>query len=516
MKRTIVVHPLLFAIWPILFIYSQNQDFLSLSQIWRPLLFLGGLAIALFLSFAIILRNMAKAGAALSLFLLLFFSYAHVHRILWGEQAQYSATNESLVLMVIWAVLFLGGTAVIIRIQDGWPDITRILNVVALTLVLLPLFNIGLYEIRTTPSQSQAASDPIPPPPPSSTDNLPNIYYIILDAYGRQDILQEMYDYDNSEFVHFLEQTGFFVASKSHSNYAQTDLSLSSSLNLTYLDKLADRLDPETGSREPLEYMIQNNRVIAFLKEQGYTIVALPSGYKSTTLRNTDAQTIPAISWSDLEIRLLCNTPIPWLTVRGGLLDPYEMHRQKILTSFDLLASPPQVSGPYFVFAHILAPHGPFVFDEHGNPIQPQRQFDLQTGMQDAERKISQKEYREGYTGQISFVNSKMESILTTLLDHPPRPTVIILQADHGPGSMLDWDHPENTNFRERFSILNAYFLPGGKGMENLYDEITPVNTFRLIFNEYLGTDLELLEDRSYFSTWDHPYQFIDVTDAIK
>jgi hypothetical protein len=49
-----------------------------------------------------------------------------------------------------------------------------------------------------------------------------------------------------------------------------------------------------------------------------------------------------------------------------------------------------------------------------------------------------------------------------------------------------------------------------------LYEEITPVNTFRLIFNAYLGTDLELLEDRSYYSTWAHPYRFVDVTDEVR
>ena len=517
MKKVIGIHYLLFAMWPVLFIYSQNQEFLSLSQIWTPLLFLIGLAFILFLPFAAILRSTAKAGAVVSLFLILFFSYAHVHRMLWGEAAKYSATNESLALMIVWGVIFLGGVAIVMRVQEGWSDITRVLNVIALTLLLPSLLKIGLYEVKTRASGQGIEMEPVQVVRvnPVPADELPNMYYIILDAYGREDILREMYDYDNSEFIDSLKDLGFFVANRSRSNYAQTDLSLSSSLNLTYLDSLADHLDPETGEREPLEYLIQNNQVMRFLQEQGYTVIGLPSGYKATTLRNTNSHPFSTTVWSDIEIRLLSSTPIPWLAVRGGVLDPYEVHRQKILTSFDLLATPPQQPGPYFVFAHILAPHGPFVFDKDGNPIQPQQQFNLQTGMRDGEREISQEAYREGYTGQLTFVNSKIEPILRDLLTHASRPTIIILQGDHGPGSMLDWDHPENTNFRERFSILNAYFLPG-KGAAALYDGISPVNTFRLIFNEYLGTDLELLEDRSYFSTWDHPYQFIDVTDDVR
>jgi hypothetical protein len=66
----------------------------------------------------------------------------------------------------------------------------------------------------------------------------------------------------------------------------------------------------------------------------------------------------------------------------------------------------------------------------------------------------------------------------------------------------------EKTNKKERFSILNAYYLPGG-GEKLLYPGITPVNTFRVIFKYYFGADIELLPDASYYSTWDEPFKFI-------
>jgi len=101
---------------------------------------------------------------------------------------------------------------------------------------------------------------------------------------------------------------------------------------------------------------------------------------------------------------------------------------------------------------------------------------------------------------------------INKIISDSPQPPIIILQADHGPG--LYWfgfEYNKNT-LKERMSILNAYYLPGS-GDKKLYDEITPVNTFRIIFNHYFGTDLELLEDKSYFSTWYEPYKFIDVID---
>ncbi|MGQ9684246.1 MAG: hypothetical protein ACUVX9_17080 [Anaerolineae bacterium] len=61
-------------------------------------------------------------------------------------------------------------------------------------------------------------------------------------------------------------------------------------------------------------------------------------------------------------------------------------------------------------------------------------------------------------------------------------------------------------------SILNAYHLPGGVDAA-LYDTISPVNSFRLILSSYFAADYALLEDRSYFSLWDRPYDFIEVPD---
>ena len=72
-----------------------------------------------------------------------------------------------------------------------------------------------------------------------------------------------------------------------------------------------------------------------------------------------------------------------------------------------------------------------------------------------------------------------------------------------------------NTDLKERMSILNAYYFPGQK-YEGLYGRISPVNSFRVVLNSYFGAKLRLLPDRSFFSTWPEPYQFIDVTEAVR
>ena len=86
---------------------------------------------------------------------------------------------------------------------------------------------------------------------------------------------------------------------------------------------------------------------------------------------------------------------------------------------------------------------------------------------------------------------------------------------DRGP--RLRIDRLEGTDIKERYSIFNVYHLPpapenAGSAVE-LYPSISPVNSFRVIFNRYFGTDYPLLEDKSIYTPFLEPYRFIPVPD---
>jgi hypothetical protein len=63
----------------------------------------------------------------------------------------------------------------------------------------------------------------------------------------------------------------------------------------------------------------------------------------------------------------------------------------------------------------------------------------------------------------------------------------------------------------ERFSILNAYHLPGIDDTA-IPRSITPINSFRFILNLYFERDYDMLPEYSYYSTRGKPYRFLDVT----
>jgi hypothetical protein len=190
----------------------------------------------------------------------------------------------------------------------------------------------------------------------------------------------------------------------------------------------------------------------------------------------------------------------------------YQRHRERVLDAFSQIRSLVEVDSPKFAFVHIIAPHPPFVFDREGNPNEPDGPYNIFDAI---EYVGSVGEYITGYNEQLLYINTLMEEMIDYILDNSDTPPIIVMQADHGPAAYFDWERPEQSCFKERLSILNAYYLPQGKE-RMLYETITPVNTFRLIFDEYFNAQMGFVEDRNYYSSSSHPYKYVDVTEQME
>ncbi len=259
--------------------------------------------------------------------------------------------------------------------------------------------------------------------------------------------------------------------------------------------------------------MIRNSKVRELLHAVGYKLVALSSGYQLTELTDADYYlTSPHIGkTNDLE-GLLLNNSVAVVLVEQGWLDipitHYAQAQERLRYTFTSLANEiPSIDGPKFVFAHIIAPHPPFIFDQD-HPIDPSRFYILVDG---GSFTGGSKLYIQDYLGQLTFVNQQIIQTIDGIMANSTRPPIIILQGDHGPGAYLDMQSLENTCLRERFSILNAYYLPGA-AYQDIPADITPVNTFAMLFNAYFGSQFSLSENKANFSTWNKPFVFIDVT----
>jgi hypothetical protein len=525
-----LIHSFLLAVFPILYLYSANRGEVLFGDVLRSLLVSVVSTILILVILRVLLHNWAKSSLIWSGMLVLIFSYGHVYGFLKTRQIAGFLIGRHRLMLVLWVLMAAGWVWIVLK-QSRKPVIaSRYLNLIGLLLLVSPTYNIAKdYYYRILSERSSQAN--LHDANASSAELRADIYYIVLDGYGRSDVLDELYNYDNSDFLEFLRSRGFYVAENSRSNYNQTVLSLASSLNMEYVNYFTELFGADSKERYELAQEIKNNRIRYLLQAEGYQFVAFESGYERTEIRSADhywsasTDAIPQVTavwrFNAFEALLLESTVFRALfdlplfspeTLRRVAINPeYQAHRDRVLYTLARLDDVAEMPGNYFVFAHILSPHPPFVFDQNGEALNPDNAYRLADG----DFYIGTRgEYITGYRNQLRFISAQIESVIDQILAKSDQPPVIILQSDHGPGAYLVWESAEESNLKERLGILNAYYLPGD-GKEWLYDSITPVNTFRVLMNAHFGGDVELLTDESYFSPWLRPYDFTRVTDMI-
>jgi tetratricopeptide (TPR) repeat protein len=510
MKKPLMIHPFLFAAYPILFLFAANMGELTWRTLVTPLAISICFSLLAWFFLRVVLKNSQKSGAIVSLFLLLFFSYGHFAGVIKGIQ-------------IIWPTLFLGGIYLSLRVKREYAKLTYILNAIAAVLVVFSLIKIGVYQVRTGGGPQITGSTTIAQKPSRAlrkSNDLPNIFFIILDAYARADVLEEIYGYDNGEFLNFLTQKGFYVAQRSRSNYSLSHLTVASSLNMRYLnDLVGTKLDVTSNDQRPLWKMTRQSEVLQSLQQMGYRIVTFSGSISEKIVDpkkpNDYIQLSPGWTLNSFQNALINTTPIPALLEALKTSNQFDLHRKKTNYILNHLADLSKLNRPLFVYAHVEMPHPPFVFGPNGEERNPEEKFsehDADWLIRDG--RLTRDQYLRSYIDQLAYINKKSKTMISEILSNSKNPPIIILFGDHGPRSMLAWDHPEKTYMKECMSILNAYYLPNG-GHAHLYEDITPVNTFRVIFNHYFGTNYEILEDESYYSTGRYNYRFFNVTDRI-
>ena len=248
----------------------------------------------------------------------------------------------------------------------------------------------------------------------------------------------------------------------------------------------------------------------------GYRFVTFATGFDPTEHPEADVYLAPRPYISGFERMLIAMTPLERLWVSQRWNDQFTIARERIFYLLDHLPDVARDPDPTFTLAHILCPHLPFIFDEDGKDVSRRNiGFSLVGGDRNWGRFRDPDAFRRAYRGQAAFITRRIEETIDRLLAGSPEPPIIILQSDHGSELYLDMQDVGHTDLYERMSILNAYYFPD-RAYGGLYQEITPVNSFRVALNAFFGAKLHLLPDKNYFSTWSDPYVFIDVTSSVR
>jgi hypothetical protein len=380
------------------------------------------------------------------------------------------------------------------------PDVSRIANLVTLVMLAFPLGALIGQEARAYSAGARPAAERerdalFGMARPAS--QLPNIVHIVLDGYGRQDVLARLYGFDNRPFLDGLRGLGFKVAEEATTPYNQTLLVMTSVLSGSYLDDLLPAEQP-ADLRLALGEELRHNPVMATLDGLGYQTAAFDVRYDPVRMDGVDRLLAPN-TLSNFEKVLFEETLLENIAQLLGLGQP-SLDRAMFEQPYESGLRP-----PYFLYVHALAPHPPFDVDPQGSYVLP---AGGSSGLRDGSHFIQDEPrrrriYRDGYVDKLTFTNEVVLRYVTRLVEQVPDPKLIIVHGDHGGGLYFEQTSVERSCLFERFSPLLAVYASDGR--LELPPDLNLANLYRLVFNTYFGTDLELLPSRSVFADWEEP-----------
>lgn len=512
----LALHPIVAAIYPVLALWAANATEVRPPEVVGPIWWSLVVTAIAWLLFWWPAGSLRAAAIPASLAALGFLMYDEV----FPESTKW------------WVVAAAAGIVVVVVVFRRLRPLTvarwtAVANVAALVFVAFPLPVVVPRITGSAPAVAGVAA------PEVTTTPGRDIVYIIPDRYARQDVLAEVYDYDNSEFLDHLEELGFQLPPQATTNYNKTALALPASWNLNYLqDILPAGLPPDEW--EPAYALAHDHLLGRILTRAGYDYLHLGTWFAGTekafsadeVLRYdglSEFQTVyrSATAFDDYSLlekigpgrRLSVDPPRndpddPPVYTRGLELHQYN-HTTFQFDELDRLARENPAT-PRFILAHMTMPHGPYIFDADGSLVP--KEVALERG-----------EF-EGYRRQLTYLNTRLTDLIDTLLAGPEEEhPIIVIQADEGPdprqrqleGKDFQWLQATDEQLQMKFPVMAAFYLPGAD--VELPDTFSDVNTWRMVLDTYFGTELGLLEDRIYTIQDEfHLYTYYDVTDRVR
>ena len=445
-----------------LFLYAHNISVTKPEMIIRTLVLGTLFCLLLYGLVQLLFKNRLKTGVFVSLVLFSLFQYGVIYESI-----------ESLYYQGIWPLknihryltaAYLIALSVLFwytkKTKHDFIRINYFLNALVIILVLFNLFTIAVYNYPRESAKKLEQQNTSAAITFNSKTILPNLYYIILDGYANNSVLEKYFNFKNSDFTANLKNKGFTFCDSAYSNYYYTFPSLAATLNFDYLND-------SIGQSQ----LIRHNRLFSVLKNNSYKICHMQSGYAVSSSFSSADKTIYIDGPNEFEKSLLKYTilrldDLIGLFARSRLKSQFEKMYQFVALN----------ENPKFCFLHVVAPHPPYIFDRNG---------ELQIKHQFAEHSWEPKEF---YVDQLIYVNKQIEKFIDAIL-LKDKNACIILQSDHGP-----WTKGTKAEdvFEARSKILYAYY---SKQHLDIPSNTSSVNTFRYVLNGLFDCKLPILEN---------------------
>ena len=316
----------------------------------------------------------------------------------------------------------------------------------------------------------------------------PDIYFILADEYAGNTELKDLFQFNDSIFLHQLDTLNFYTVAESSSNYNYTPFSVASILNMNYLDlKGKNRTMPDlTYSYEA----IRDNKLLQFLRSDNYKFYnysvfdfeGQPARIKESFLpaktRLITSQTF--ISRFNKEIRF--NLVSRWKSKSNLKILTYaNRNNNENIYNLTWKLAEQKTTTPKFVYTHLMMPHYPYYFDKNGKE-QP-----FETLLENNQVN------KEAYIEYLQYANKKLIELVEHILKSSATAPIIVLMGDHG---FRHFKKPVANKYY--FLNLVSVYLPS-KRYTGFHDSLTGVNLFRTLLNTELGQKLPYLKDSSSY-----------------
>lgn len=510
-----ILPPVLLSMSFILSLYQQNMAALKIIMLGVPFV----IVILISLIFSIIsiplISDIHKRTIFLCFLIIIIFSYSDF--LFFIQRFKLISPENEVNLLLPWLTLPVLFYIFIKKVKKNLVTVNKFILIFSLLAVTFPFVGIAKFEITERLFKPTVSSSVELPTPDKSLvrEDLPDIYYIVPDSYGSPDIFKNYYNFDNSKFINFLTEQGFHVPTNHTSNYPITALSLSSTLNMEYIDYLSVyKNSSDTSIVAPL---FNNSNVLKFLKSNNYTYYQIGSWWEITSFNSQADDNLVFNNriatrqklFNQAVIRSTILQPVTNFITKGLLLNFVTDARNFTSYQFEQLPKTAELPGPKFVFTHIISPHTPYVFGKDCERV-IKNTFDTEHEV-------------ENYINQVECINSKLEETIKSILAKSKKPPIIIIQSDEGPTFLRlhlpeenSWGDANDDLLKQKMPVFAAYYLPGVNKSE-FASFSSSVNIFRFVFNKYFNTNFEILEDKNYIFPGLHDiYNFIDVTERIK
>lgn len=317
----------------------------------------------------------------------------------------------------------------------------------------------------------------------------PNVYFLLFDEYAGYKSLKDSFAFSNDSLYDFLRQKEFKELPV-FSNYDYTPFSMSSILNMQYVDSNYDHTlltQPDIQARFG---EIRNAAVFSIFRSMGYDI----GNYSIFDIKGK-----PALSGSNplfpIHSILLTHKmfhkrvmkDLGWWFLTGKLElryikekfiyrnDAYNKKAEEMI----LQAAAKRSVTPRFSYGHFFLPHGMYFRDSTGA-------FNSHDQMPDLFNKSL-------YLSYLKYTNSVIKKLVGKIVESDPG-AIIIVMSDHG---FYNYNSPGDD---DPYNYDNFCFVRfPGRNYQSYKDKWSTVNFFRYVFNCAYGQNLPYLKDSTIY-----------------